>query len=55
MIILYLMVMLGVYIGCQIHKRASKELSSIQKVVAALLWPVLVGILLVNLYEKAGD
>lgn len=55
MLILYLMVAVGVYIGCHIHKSSSKELSLIQKVITAILWPVLVGVLIVSLYEKAGD
>lgn len=55
MILLYLMVVVGVFIGCHLNKRASGGMSKIQIIIVSILWPVLLGILLVYLYEKMGE
>lgn len=51
MFLLYFMVALGVFIECGINKQA-KTLSALHKVIVSILWPILVGILLVTLCEK---
>lgn len=53
MILLYLTVAVGVFTGCHLNKRATKGMTEIQIIGVSILWPVLLGILLVYLYEKA--
>lgn len=55
MILLYLMVVAGFFIGCRANKRVSECMSVFQIIVSSILWPVLFGILLVYLYEKADE